>query len=309
MSGRGAERVLAPWMPTAPLPSDVPGMSDPLARRVPRSLDRIAASLVLAALLLGLTVGCGQQLYEQRLAESAQYFAYVGKVDASVGPPWKNTPQNPGPVEAVRVPLQFKEIKKPAATKDPDTGEMIEPEVDPRQPDYVALEFPGLVGSWDGVVRCTVDGKTETRKSYLYLVTNAFMFTTAEETNRAPEFIRELLVLIGEKLGIQPPDPTTAQREQYPRAQPFYVPQKTYDVYRMPSAFLKDGVEYSLELYVQHNGPIDLGVVVATPMTIDPSEKLAERIPIMLETLKITAKPIGPAVKGAAPTPAGKTAF
>ncbi len=236
--------------------------------------------------------GCGYQTYEQRLAESAKYFTYVQKVDSSVAGAWKNGPMQPGPVEQIRVPLQFKEIRKPPLTKDPETGKMVEPEVDPRQPDYISLKLPGLVGTWEAPFRVTHDGQPVTQKGYLYVLTNAYMFKSADESRRAPDFVRDLLVLIAEKLSIPALDPVKdSQREQYPRAQPFYVPQKNYDVFRIADAFMSDGVPYSMELFVQHAGPVDVVLMLVLPVGIDSSERLGERIPYTLETLQISSRP------------------
>lgn len=253
------------------------------------------------------TSGCGYQVYEQRLSESAKYFAYVQRVDSSVAAPWKNLPTNPGPVEQLRVPLQFKEIRKPAPTKDPESGRLIEPEVDPRQPDYVALKLPGLVGTWEAPLRIAHEGATQTRKGYLYVLTNAYMFQQAEESRRAPDFVRDLLVVIAERLSLTPLDVVKdSQRETYPRSQPYYVPPKTYDVYRYTDAFRIDGVPYSIELYVQHSGPIDAVVMLALPVGIETAERMSERLPYVLETLKISSRPpaaptAGPAGRPGAP--------
>ncbi len=250
-----------------------------------------ALRYVLPAAAVGLA-GCGQQTYEQRLQESAKFFAYVQKVDSSVGPPWKNSPANPGPIDQIRVPLQFKEVKKPLPVKNPETGELMDPEIDPRQPDYVALELPGLVATWEAPCRVTVDGKAEIRKGYLYVLTNAYMFANADQSGRAPDFVKDLLTLMADKLSLTPPDPAKdAQKEQYPRAQPFYVAQKSYDVFRLPDAFVKDGATYTIELYVQHAGPVEGVVMFALPAGLDSGEKLTERIPYLLETLKVSSKP------------------
>lgn len=265
----------------------------------------------LGAFVLGMA-GCGQQVYEQRLQESAKFFAYVQKVDSSVGPPWKNTPANPGPIDQIRVPLQFKEIKKALPTKNPETGEMVEPEIDPRQPDYVPLELPGLVATWEAPCRVTVDGKSEIRKGYLYFLTNAYMFANADQSVRAPDFVKDLLALIADKLSLNAPDPVKdAQKEQYPRAQPFYVAQKSYDVYRLPDAFVKDGATYTMEIYVQHAGPVEGVVLLALPVGMDSSEKMNERIPYLLETLKVSSKPPAapPKKGGGSPAPDKGAAF
>lgn len=252
---------------------------------------------VLVLSLAALVSGCGYDTYEQRLQESQQYFAYVQRVDNSVAAPWKNTPILPGPVEQLRVPLQFKEIKKPPLVKDPETEKMVEPEIDPRQPDYLELKLPGLVGTWEAPLKTASSDGVVNRKGYLYILTNAYMFSSADESRRAPDFTRDLLVMLAEKLSVPPLDPITDSiREQYPRTAPFYVPQKTFDVYRIADAFVNDGAPYSIEIYVTRAGPIEVAAMLVLPVGVESSERLSERRPYMLETLKISSRPPAAAV-------------
>jgi len=249
-------------------------------------------------------LGCGQQVYQDRLKQTSAYYAYVNRLNANVSPAWKGSP-----VEEIRLPLQFREIRKPPATKDPQTGELVEAEIDPRQPDYIALKLPGIVATWEAPFRVLAEGSPAVRKGYLYVTTNAFMYANADESRDAPDFIKNLLVLIAEKLAVKPLDPATdMQRESYPRAAPFYTAQKAYDVFRFPTdALVIDGVPHTVELFVQHAGAIDVALIAVLPMGLESSENMAERIPMMLSTMKVSSRPALNPGRGAAggPVPTG----
>lgn len=249
-------------------------------------------------------LGCGQQAYQDRVKQTAAYYAYVNKLNANVAPAWKGSP-----IEEVRLPLQFREIRKPPATKDPDTGELVEAEIDPRQPDYIALKLPGIVATWEAPFRVLAEGSPATRKGYLYITTNAFMYANADESREAPDFVKNLLALIAEKLAVKPLDPAVdMQRESYPRAAPFYTAQKAYDVFRFPTdALVIDGVPHTVEMYVQHAGAIDVAMIAVLPVGLESSENLAERIPMMLSTMKVSSRPaLNPGRGGAGgPVPTG----
>ncbi|MBI1346506.1 hypothetical protein GC163_09470 [bacterium] len=259
----------------------------------------------LLACLAGLSLcGCGQQTYQDRVKQTAAYYAYINKLNANVGAIWKGSP-----IEELRLPLQFREIPKPLPTKDPDTGKLVEAEIDPRQPDYVALKIPGLVATWEAPFRVQVDGAAAQRKGYLYLTTNAFMYANADDSRDAPDFVKNLLALIAEKFSLTPLDPATDLiRDNYPRSAPFYTPQKAYDVYHLPKTptemVVIDGVTYTIDVYVQHSGAIDVAMVAVLPVGLESSENLAERLPMMLSTMKISARPVlNPGGGGAAPPP------
>lgn len=249
-------------------------------------------------------LGCGQQVYQERVKQTATFYAYVNKLNANVGAAWKGSP-----IEEVRLPLQFREIRKPPATKDPDTGEMREPEIDPRQPDYVALKLPGLVATWEAPFRVLLDGAPATRKGYLYVTTNAFMYANADDSRLAPDFVKNMLSLMAEKLAFQPLDPAVdLLRESYPRAAPFYTTQKNYDVFRLPpDALVIDGAPYTIEIYVQHAGAVDVALIAVLPIGLESNENLAERLPMTLSTMKVSSRPVlnTGGARGNGPAPSG----
>uniref|UniRef100_A0A7C2NWL8 Uncharacterized protein n=1 Tax=Schlesneria paludicola TaxID=360056 RepID=A0A7C2NWL8_9PLAN len=254
--------------------------------------------LVVAACVAG--AGCGQQTYEQRLAESGKYFAYLLKLDANLAPPWKQPP-----VEELRVPLQFREIKQPPPVKN-EEGQVVE-EIDPRQPDYVPLTFPGLLGAWEAPFTVVIDGQPASRQGYLYCVSNTSMLIKPDESEKAPDFTRDLLVLIAEKLMLPQLDFTTAaERQTHPRSQG-YTPPNNFDVYLFEGDNLRiDDVPYTFEVFAHYQGPVQVALVLVTPVGTDSSAKLLERVPLMLERLKVSPKPpIGAAAPSGRASPGG----
>jgi hypothetical protein len=102
---------------------------------------------------------------------------------------------------------------------------------------------------------------------------------------------------------------TAGERQTYPKSQSYSVP-KNYDLFRFQGDSLRiDGVPYTFEVYAHYQGPVQVALILVTPVGIDSSAKLTERTSLMLETLKVSSKvPLGggaPAAGagGAAPKP------
>lgn len=261
-----------------------------------RASDGRLSRRAVLGLIGAAAVGCGQQTYEARLNESQKYFAYVQKLDANLAPPWKSPP-----VEELRVPLQFREIKKPALVKN-EEGKLVEPEIDPRQPDYVALKFPGLWGTWEAPFNVVVDGQAKPIKGYLYCLTNAAMLVKPDEAKRAPDFVKELLVVVAEKLQVPQLDyATAAERQTHPRSQSYSTP-NNFDLFRFQGESLRiDGVPYTFEVYAHYQGSVQAALVLVTPVGIDSSAQLGTRVPLMLERFKLSPKvplAVAPSVGG-----------
>jgi len=98
---------------------------------------------LLPGVLILVCCGCGSDLYEQRLMDTAQYFRYESRLNKSL----KNTWGKGG--ISLRPPRQMTELAPPA--EDPNAEE---PPTDPRQPPFIELQelgltgLPGLEGSW-----------------------------------------------------------------------------------------------------------------------------------------------------------------
>lgn len=240
----------------------------------------------LAVIVCSLVSGCGLQNYEQRLAETSKYYAYLAKIDSNLAAAWKD-----GPIDELRVPLQFKAIRKPPAPPKPAEGEAEEAPVDPRQPNYIALELPGLLGAWEAPFDRTVDGKKQTRKGYIYAVSNYSMFNS-ELASQAPDFTRTLLGLISDRLALPAVEPGKGQREQYPKVKAdAYTTQNTFDVFHFTSeALLVDGEQYTIDAYVNIQKDTQVVMLLVLPVGLDSSARMMERVPLMLERLKVDPK-------------------
>ena len=268
---------------------------------------RVWMAAVVGALSLAGAVGCGYETYELRLKQSKDYYTYLEKVDANLAPKWGD---GRGILE-LRVPKQFVPIPPPQPIKRED-GELEMPTVDPRQPDYVNLIFPELLGAWEAPVEVALaDGGRETRKAYIYAVSN-YWTLIGENPTDAQFFTKSLTELIGAALE-QPPK-ETPETEMHPKPGT-YLPSASYNVFRFAPKPITQQVEdrrtsvnYIFEVYERQNGDIQCPLVVVLPEGIEPREKINERIPMMLEYVNPTKTPPRPganktAPAGAAPAP------
>jgi hypothetical protein len=239
---------------------------------------------VIACWVSLLTIGCGYQTYEQRLAESQKYFHYLQRIDSNLAAGVKDEV-----FEEIRVPRQFVMVKKPVPFKN-EAGEMVLPEIDPRQPDYAPLVLPGLVATWESGFDVVVDGQRTKRKGYIYALSNGSAFGS-EDANAAADFTRNLLSTIAEKLNLPALDAgSDGVRETFPRS-PMYTVPNDYYTYRFQADQLRiDGAPYTVELYVNQQKEIQAVLLMVLPVGIDASANLSERMNLMLEKLKVSDK-------------------
>ena len=251
---------------------------------------RVWMAAVAGALSLAGAVGCGYETYELRLKQSKDYYTYLEKVEANLAPKWGD---GRGILE-LRVPKQFVPIPAPQPIKRED-GELEMPAVDPRQPDYVNLIFPELLGAWEAPVEISLpDGGRETRKAYLYAVSN-YWTLIGENPGDAQIFTKSLTELIGAAL--EQTAKETPEMEMHPKPGT-YLPSASYNVFRFAPKPITQQVEdrrtsvnYIFEVYERQNGDIQCPLVVVLPEGIDPREKINERIPMMLEYVNPTKTP------------------
>lgn len=274
-----------------------------------RSLSRSAWMVVLTgAVIVGGVLGCGYETYELRLKQSKDYFAYLERVEANLAPVWSDQHG----IIKVRVPKQFVSIPAPQPIKRED-GTLEMPAVDPRQPDYLNLILPELTGAWEAPVEVTLpDGNRETRKAYIYAMSNYWQFI-GENPSETPNFTRSAVELIGLSLEQTLPDEkkTAPETEMHPKPGT-YVPSASYNVYRyQPKAITqqtedrRSSVNYTFEIYERQNGDVQVPIVVVLPEGIDPREKINERIPMMLESVVLTGTPPRPDAQKNAPASTG----
>lgn len=252
--------------------------------------------------------GCGHETYELRLKQTKDYYTYLDKIESNLAGKWGDGRN----ILELRVPKQFVPIPPPQPIKRED-GELEMPAVDPRQPDYLNINFPELLGAWEAPVEVSLaDGSRETRKAYIYALSNYWLFI-GENPNEAPNFTKTLNELVAAALE-QPPK-EAPETEMHPKPGT-YLPSASYDVYRYaPKAITQQvedrrtSVNYTFEIYERQNGDVQCPIVVVLPESIDPREKINERIPMMLEYVRPTKSIPKPGTNKNAPTTSAPVAF
>ncbi len=249
--------------------------------RSPRDFSKSSWVFGSAAAFL-FVAGCGYAEYEARLAETKKYYAYLDKIEQSLSGRWSA----PGNLMDVRVPNQFMPIPPPQVIKEEDGTEK-QPLVDPRQPDYLNLEFPQLHGAWEANFKVAKGGgATEDRKGYIYALSN-YWELAGEHANDAGEFVNNLKVYLSEKLQVSVSDETT---QVHPKVAPAYQVQSTFDTFSFKGKNI-DGTNYTFEVYGKKIGSVIGVIVVALPEGIENAQKVNERIPMMLESFNFTSVP------------------
>lgn len=224
--------------------------------------------------------GCGTQAYESRLEETRRYFAYLEKVDASLGGKWQENGYE------VRAPQQFTLVPAPVPTKNEDGTET--PSPDTRQPDYINWTVPGLLAAWEATTTVDIEGAVEQRKAHLYVASNYWMFASSEQIEKAPEFSTSLIAELGQILSI-PEEQRTTQTEQYPRGAG-YVPKKSFTVANFRPQQLIDGVPYLFDVFLTQSGDVQTAIIVVIPADAQETSRINERIPLMLENMKVSSQ-------------------
>ncbi len=252
---------------------------------------------VAGAVSLAGVVGCGYEAYELRLKQSQEYYKYLEKVEANLAPKWGD---GRGILE-VRVPRQFVPISPPQPIKR-DDGELEMPAVDPRQPDYMNLIFPELIGAWEAPVEVSLaDGGRETRKAYIYALTNYWIFI-GETPTETPLFTKSITDLIAAALD----DPGTEEPPEMHPKPGSYLPTASYNVHRFKPKPItlqvedrRTSVNYIFEVYERQSGDVQCPLVVVMPEGVD--SKVNERVSMMLEYVNPTKTPPRPDAKKTAP--------
>ena len=261
------------------------------------------------AAALCLFVGCGADKYEQRLRESKKYYNELEQIELNLAPKWSDGRL----IQEIRVPRQFQPIPAPQPIKHED-GTVEMPAVDPRQPDYLNLVFPRdqLIAAWEAPFEVALpDGTTDTRKGYIYVLSNYWMFI-GENPNDALTFTSAIVQHVGTALEDHlPPEKIESPPAELHPKPGGYLPAASYNVFTfkpkpitLRSTERETTVDYSFEMYEKKNQDIHAVVLVVLPANISSQEKLRERIPMMLDHFTITNVPPSPSADPNAATPA-----
>lgn len=109
----------------------------------PKSGRQAAFAVFLGLIGMGLTSGCGQSTYAERVNRTSEVFGYQNKLNQSLQGEWAKADWGIG----MRVPLRFALMPAPPVPKPNEEG-AVEIVADTRQPSYLGVELPGLVAAW-----------------------------------------------------------------------------------------------------------------------------------------------------------------
>ncbi len=279
-------------------------------------------SFVILTFLSASLGGCGSQTYELRLEETKKYFSYLNKVNASLHA------AESGLVRdykiTIRIPIQFNFIPPPVPTESEENEEPVPvpPEADERQRKFMNTILPGLLGAWEAdlVVQYAEedeeaeadeeeeDAGADTAKGYIYLLGNHLKWIAKEEDASVEplSFAVEATDAIASGFRM-PPDrdeqPWDWAVKKKPSGEAGYVGKKVFDAFEFganegdPEIEI-DGAYYNVELYIHEVGDIQVLLMIVAPIDTATSEKLGERVGLMLEQLEVEAvTPKSPATR------------
>jgi hypothetical protein len=247
--------------------------------------------------------GCGAETYRSRLNNTAQYFAYQQKLQEELGAARSESGVTFQP------PRQFRWIDPPPPPEVDENGDPVSADgaEDPRQPHYLGLELPGLLGAWEATVDAEVGGQDEPRKAYLYLLGNHSRHLQSDNSSRFREDPKTYLVdlenLLAGTIGVVLPEGnsgTGAQKnhryqEAAPRIEPNskFSPRKDFTAVTLsPQIDVGElDLPFEMQFYGWDGKHIQVAVLMVYPQSISPRERLQDRLLLALETLEVNDNP------------------
>ena len=280
----------------------------------PASRQRLV--LVCCALLVLLT-GCYEARYEKQLQNTERLYHHFALIDSNLGPPWQSpsgirlvgrTDENKAAVSG-GVPKQFVEIPGPPPPELDEQGKPIipkKPPPDPRQPDYLKIELPGMQGAWEANLKVVGDQETPPMLGFIYILSNIDQFIVPEDATNRPDpakFQEKFVQDLSRNLGVKVKEEDWVDEI---KPQNFdMVRQLKYQVLKLnPEKPIADAkMTFSLYLNTTADG-VQTFVMFVLPEGVSPNEHLQERISLCLETLRVPDAPnpnATPAQSGTAP--------
>ena len=253
---------------------------------------------VMCGLLLA---GCGQETYERRLAETSALYSHIQVLEDNLGGTFADSNIS------LRPPKQFRLVAAPKADAEGES------EFDPRQPDFVNIELPGLRASFRADLQCgSAGGQDSTQTGYLYLLSNHYLNNTPATTGTAkadegddltgalkkdPSLFTETVMRgFAEALGAQSkqgPKPNEWPKESFPRTVAALFPvgsQNPFVQVSLVSSEMEATIReqpYDVTAYLLAEGQTQVLLLFVIPHDILPAEKMRERIDLSLETLRL----------------------
>lgn len=250
------------------------------------------------------TVGCFEKTYADRLAVTVKFYDHLDLLNRNLGADW---------VEAgfkLRAPRGFDFVPKPLPPppdpNDPNAKPVNPEDVDDtRQPGYLTIELPGMVAAWEKNVAVDEPNGPATRKAYIYLLSNAALFSVAPDLPGRIDplkFHGYAVNLLAGDLGVEFKEGDW-HREDFPVG--FNLVQKvTCDSLVFLPERMFEETKMSFKVFITSQGDMQALVLFVYPDSTSASEKLTERINLCMETLRIPAN----ASAASAPPPGGATA-
>jgi hypothetical protein len=263
---------------------------------------RLNWALVLGAGLLGIA-GCGERLYEERLENTRKLYSHLELLDANLHRDWVD----PDYGVRLRVPLKFGMIAAtaaPSGSLSPDASQGTKAEApagaDDRQPKYLNVELPGLRAAFAANLRIlAVNGGAADDSGFIYVLTNHHLANSGE---RARTFHADLVAMLAQALhtAVKPED---WSEPKFPMKVGTFAETVAYKLAVISPREPIFGVERQFSVYMHQEGDVQVVILCVFPKDVDASEKLAERMPLCLETLRVPGDKLSRPAPAAGGTP------
>lgn len=249
---------------------------------------------VFSLLLLGILTGCGIQQYDERINAADAYYAFLGRQNEVLDSLW----HDPETGIEIRPPKKLQLLSPPAIPADGSPG----PAHDPRQPNYLDVQLPGLVGAWQGTVSADIGGVQQSVPAYFYVMSNIHLLQQPGMKDSAGNFFDEVLNALCQGLKIQKPDKERWEIKNYP-SQGTYAAQKSIESTLLEPSEPINNVRTDFYLYEHANGDVQVSLLFVVPEGMNRTEMLDRARTISLETLSVPAAvpaPVASTGEGAA---------
>ena len=249
----------------------------------------LRSRIVMTGFALLLVFGCGSEQYESRLNETNAFFEYRQSLDRVL-----QTGNWSVPLYGLtmRIPKGFNYKPGPPPPKGDEPAAE-----DTRQPTFLGLQLPGLMGAWQGDFPS--DGGN--RPVFLYVCSNHQTYLNAVKNLEGPDpalFLTDLENLLSSTMQVSlPPQDVVAQvgnniryDETCPRDGKYALQKKFTGITFVPPGVLPQlsdsGVEIKAQLYTHYNGPIQVAVLAIYPAGI--RDRIEDKLLKSLETFSVS---------------------
>lgn len=251
------------------------------------------------AFAIVLVVGCGSEVYQQRLQETIAYLEYQARISRELGPEWR------GKNVHIRPPRQFELMPPPQGHAEGHSDGAadvvsIDASEDPRQPHYLDIELPGLVAAWEAHVEADTDEGPTQHSAYLYLLSNYDRAVQQQEGQRGVGDPDDLITDFEDRLcravGVVLPEGDTGTgkernqryREIVPGGLPNskYCAQQEFTAIHLAPEWTVTDVAIEMQVYQWAGRKTQIVVLMVFPQGLSPHEALHDRLLLALETFR-----------------------